>query len=204
MIKLPLVLLAISSCSVISYGELPLLIKDSIVGKDIEVTKDFYDSQLYSFSKIKIGRSTVAITVLASIENGRYLWVSQDGERIYTVNGKISETFGLKHNIKTLSGLGRSPSFSYKDIGLAQTNQSNYLLELSNPPAIIAQQSTLINKGIDENYFNAMLYEEIFTSGNLAFKGSNYYWVDPLGRVIKSEQAIHPRLPKVTIEFFYK
>jgi hypothetical protein len=49
-----------------------------------------------------------------------------------------------------------------------------------------------------------MLYTEDFTSGKLAFSGINYYWVDPKGRVIKTEQFIHPRLPKVVIEFYFK
>ena len=62
----------------------------------------------------------------------------------------------------------------------------------------------LIEKGIDSEYFNSMLYEETFNSGKLAFDGTNYYWVDPKGRVIKTEQYIHPRLPKVVIEFYFK
>ena len=49
-----------------------------------------------------------------------------------------------------------------------------------------------------------MLYEETFNSGKLAFNGINYYWVDPKGRVIKTEQNIHPKLPKVIIEFYFK
>ena len=52
---------------------------------------------------MNIGRNIVAITVLASIKDDVYLWVSSDNERIYTKNGKIIETFGLKHDIKYLN-----------------------------------------------------------------------------------------------------
>ena len=76
MIKLIIIVLILSSCSVISYGQLPGLIKDSVYGRDILVDDEFYMAQNYSFAKIKIGRSLVAIAVLASAKNEKYLWVS--------------------------------------------------------------------------------------------------------------------------------
>ena len=44
MTKIPLILLTLSSCSMLSYGELPGLIKDSIVGVDFDVSEEFYNS----------------------------------------------------------------------------------------------------------------------------------------------------------------
>ena len=204
MIRIPLILLTLSSCSAMNFGELPRLIKDSIIGVDFEVTQEFYNSQSYSFAKIKIGRATVAITVLASIHSGEYLWVSENGEKIHTHHGKIIKTPGLGYDIDTLDAQGRGPDFSYAKLDSALTSYSSALMQLSNPSAVISQEFSLANKGIDANYFNAMLYEEVFTSGKLAFNGVNRYWVDPRGRVIKSEQLIHPRLPMITTEFYYQ
>ncbi len=204
MIKLIIIFLVLSSCSVISYGQLPGLIKDSVYGRDILVDDQFYMAQNYSFAKIKIGRSLVAIAVLASAKNEKYLWVSQDGARIYTNNGRITETLGLQYNIRVLEGeknIKKSLFINYKS---SETYKRSVLLELSNPHAIISQEFNLIEKGIDGEYFNSMLYEESFNSGKLSFRGKNYYWVDPKGRVIKAEQNVHPRLPKIIIEFYYK
>ena len=204
MIKLIVILLTLSSCSVISYGQLPGLIKDSIYGRDIIVDDEFYKAQNYSFAKIKIGRSLVAIAVLASANNEKYLWVSQDGARIYTNNGRITETLGLQYNVRVIEGIKDIKKSLFVDYNSAEIYKRSALLELSNPHAIISQEFNLTEKGIDNEYFNSMLYEESFNSGKLAFSGTNYYWVDPKGRVIKTEQNIHPILPKIIIEFYYK
>lgn len=197
-------LLVLSSCSFIDYGQLPATIKDSIYGKDIIIDDDFFNAQKYSFAKIRIGKSIVAIAVLASASKEEYLWISQDGARIHTNNGRIVKTFGLQHDVSTLDGSQNIKLTSFVNYDPSKLHRRNILLELSNPNAIIAQQFTLTEKGIDSKYFNSMLYTEDFTSGKLAFNGTNYYWVDPKGRVIKTEQFIHPSLPKVVIEFYFK
>tara|TARA_B100001564_G_scaffold326778_1_gene309288 strand:- start:649 stop:1293 length:645 start_codon:yes stop_codon:yes gene_type:complete len=204
MTKFIFALLVLSSCSVIDYGQLPATIKDSISGKDIVIDDEFYNAQKYSFAKIRIGRSIVAIAVLASANKGKYLWISQDGVRIYTNNGRITKTSGLQYDVSTLDGTQHIKLSSFINFEPSKLYKRNTLLELSNPFAIISQDFTLFEKDIDSQYFNSMLYEEKFTSGKLSFDGVNRYWVDPKGRVIKTEQFIHPNLPKVVIEFYFK
>ena len=204
MTKLIFTLIVISSCSYIDYGQLPATIKDSIYGRDIVIDDEFYNAQKYSFAKIRIGKSIVAIAVLASASKEKYIWISQDGARIHTNNGRITKTVGLQHNVSILDGSQNIKLTSFVNFESSKLNKRNTLLELSNPHAIIAQEFTLTEKGIDSEYFDSMLYKEDFTSGKLAFSGSNYYWVDPKGRVIKTEQFIHPNLPKVVIEFYFK
>jgi hypothetical protein len=204
MTKFLFTLLVLSSCSYIDYGQLPATIKESINGKDIVIDDKFYNAQKYSFAKIRIGKSIVAIAVLASASKEKYVWVSQDGARIHTNNGRITKTVGLQHDVSTLEGDERIKLTSFTNYESSKLYIRNVLLELSNPSAIISQQFTLSEKGIDSKYFNSMLYEEDFTSGKLAFRGVNYYWVDPRGRVIKTEQFIHPSLPKIVIEFYFK
>ena len=204
MTKFVFTLLAISSCSYIDYGQLPATIKDSIYGRDIVIDDEFYNAQKYSFAKIRIGKSIVAIAVLASASKEKYIWISQDGARIHTNNGRITKTVGLQHDVSTLDGSQGIKLSSFINYQPKKLYRRNTLLELSKPHAIIAQQFTLTEKGIDNKYFNSMLYAEAFTSGKLAFSGINYYWVDPKGRVIKTEQFIHPSLPIVVIEFYFK
>lgn len=203
MTRIPLILLMLSSCSIISYGELPELAKGAILGVDIEVTKEFYDSQPYSFAKINIGKSIVATIILAKVQNGTYLWISADGERIYTRDGKIIRTEGLNNDSKILNLIDLD-RFSFANFHSTPTKARTIMLQLSNPHAIVSQSFYIKEIGIDSSYFNSMLYEESFDSGRLAWEEINRYWVDPRGRVMKSEQYIHPRLPKITIEFFYK
>ena len=204
MTKFLFTLLVISSCSYIDYGQLPATIKESIYGRDIVIDDEFYNSQKYSFAKIRIGKSIVAIAVLASASKEKYVWISQDGARIYTNNGRITKTVGLQNNISILDGSQNIKLTSFINYESSKSYRRNTLLELSNPHAIISQEFILTEKGIDNEYFNSMLYAEVFTSGKLAFSGINYYWVDPRGRVIKTEQFIHPNLPKVVIEFYFK
>ena len=109
-----------------------------------------------------------------------------------------------EYNVRVIEGMKDIKKSLFTNYNSAEIYKRSVLLELSNPHAIISQEFNLIEKGIDSEYFNSMLYEESFNSGKLAFSGANYYWVDPKGRVIKTEQNIHPILPKVIIEFYYK
>ena len=203
MIRIPLVLLLLSSCSIISFGYLPEVVKNSIIGVDIEITDEFYNAQPYSFAKMKIGKSIVAITILSNVRNGTYLWIAGDGERIHTRNGKIIMTEGLQHDVEVLDISNLGPS-SYRDFNSKSGTFNEILLQLDNPHAIIQQSLSTTEVGIDQSFFNTMLYKESFSSGELAWNKDNFYWVDPTGRVVRTEQYIHPRMPKVVIEFFYK
>ena len=40
------------------------------------IDDEFYNAQKYSFAKSKIGKSIVAIAVLASASEEKYLWIS--------------------------------------------------------------------------------------------------------------------------------
>ena len=146
MTKLIFTLIVISSCSYIDYGQLPATIKDSIYGRDIVIDDEFYNAQKYSFAKIKIGKSIVAIAVLASASEEKYLWISQDGARIYTNNGRITKTIGLNHDVSILDGSQNIKLTSFINHDSGNLYRRNTLLELSNPHAIIAQEFTQLRK----------------------------------------------------------
>jgi len=203
MIRIPLVLVLLSSCSAISFGNLPGIVKNSVIGVDIEITEEFYNSQPYSFAKMKIGKSIVAITILSKVSNGTYLWIAGDGERIYTRNGKIIMTEGLQHDVKVLDTINLGPA-SFRDFDPESVAFNEILLQLENPHAIIQQSLSFTKLGLDDSVFGAMLYKESFSAGKLAWNKDNFYWVDTTGRVIRTEQYIHPRMPKVVIDFYYK
>ena len=145
MIKKILPILLISSCSYISYGQLPELIVQSVRGApDIAITDNFLEQQQYSFAKFKMGKSVIAITVLAEIKGDTFVWISQDREKIYTKHGKIIETVGLSHDIKILD---------HENIVPWQSRLSaSSLVQVSNPSAIISQDIKI--KASTENDLN--------------------------------------------------
>ena len=200
MIKKILPLLFVSSCGYISYGQLPELIGQAVRGAaDIPVTENFLDQQQYSFAKFKMGKSVVAITVLAEINGDTYLWISQDREKIYTKYGKIVETVGLSHDIKVLDNNNVVP-WQFRA-------SRSLLVHVSNPSAVISQDiqiKSFIQGGANLAKSDSYIYQEHFSSGKLSWSGINSFEISENGLVIRSEQFIHPSLPKIEMDFFYK
>lgn len=166
---------------------------------DILITKEYVDSREYSFAKVQIGDDVPAILVLAFIKNDLFVWISAEGQKLVTKNGKIIETFGLEYNFKVLD------SKNYK---LSQS-EFNLLAQLDNPKAIIKYNSKISmesNKDIlDQNTKGLSLYSEKYSSPSMKWRGKNYYWVDPnTNLTIRTNQSIHPYEDRIQIDFYYK
>jgi hypothetical protein len=203
MIKKIAPIILLSSCSYISYGELPGLISQSITGvDDIPITADLISQQQYSFAKFKMGKSVVAITVLAEIDDDVYLWVSKDREKIYTKHGKIIETVGLAHDMRILDSQ-KIEQWDFK-------GSRNTLVQLTNPMAIISQDITITKQPISNliktsNLSSGSLeFHENFSTPKLSWSGTNKFVIGANGLPEKAEQYIHPKLPKIEMSFFYK
>ena len=86
------------SCSTFSlsqYTNIYSVAKDTVFDANVlEVSAQEYDAFNYSFAKVKIGRSGIAIMTLAGIENDIFTWISSSGEKLQTVNGKIIKISG--------------------------------------------------------------------------------------------------------------
>jgi len=190
--KLALVGLVLSSCSYISYSDTLPLIKTALVGiDDIEITDEFIAEREYSFAKFKMGRSGIAILTLAYVNDGIFEWVSASNEKIFTYNGKIIKTEGLINNINILN-IDDLIESSY------MTNkQYSFLVNLTNPSAIVEHKS--------QYAFNRSLITESVFIPSLNKNFENFYFInDSNGRIVRSIQSIHPRLPKIEIDFYYK
>ena len=182
----------INACSYISYSDAIPLIKNAVIGvEDIEINKEFIDQKEFSFAKFKMGRSGIAILTLAYINNGIYEWVSATNEKIYTFNGKIIKTEGLVNNINILNIQDLLESSSLEKANL------NILVNLTNPSAVVEHtlQYTLTDRAILEKV----------TIPSLNKNFVNYYYFNELnGRIVRTSQYIHPRLPRIDIDFYYK
>ena len=205
----------LSSCTSRDYIDGPKAIYQSVKGVDYEITDAVIDSKEFSFIKVNIGRSIVATMTLFDINNGTYEWISSDADqRIYTKQGKIIKTIGLEHDIEILAN---------SHFSLNSTNDSGkYFVRLHNPIGMFTQtfdrkKSEILdynrswlhnfNYGFKEFKFRnkpKFVIEERFRTAVYRWAGKNTYWVDENLNVIKSTQTIHPYLPKITINYFYK
>ena len=184
--------LFLNSCSFISYNQAIPLIKNAIIGvKDIEITEEYYKNINYSFAKMKIGRSAIAILALISVENGVYEWISDSGERVYTYKGKIFKTEGIIHNFEIIN---------FRDFSLDDDNAYKIDIILDNPLAYSSQNINVITYQEDNN----LIVEESIRTASFRWSYENKYWLDDKSKVYKSVQRIHPRLPKIEIDYYYK
>jgi hypothetical protein len=166
------------------------------VDNDISITQEYVDSRKYSFAKVQIGDDVPAILVLATIQNDLFIWISAEGQKLVTKNGKIIETFGLKHNFKILDS---------KDH--LKESEFNLLAQFDNPMAIIKYNlkiSKEINQGFDNNK-GVIVYSEEYSSLPLKWRGKNYYWVDTkTDLTLRTNQSIHPFEDRIQVDFYYK
>ena len=193
----------LSSCSLISYSQVLPFAKQAIIGADdIELSENFIDQSEYSFAKIKFGKSAIGILPLASIDEGKFLWVSGTNENIFTFNGKIIKTENMLFSSHFIDGV--------TDFRLLDDKTSEYFLELRNPNALLIQNAVIeVDKSEDlfigGSIFRTQKYYENVTTKSFKWNFKNIYWVDlTSGRVVKSIQHIHPKNPPLEITYVYK
>ncbi len=188
-----LILLFLYSCQSIPYSQFPIIVKGSIYGaEDIVVDESMLAEKRFSFIKVRFGKEFIAVLSLVNISNNVFEWISSNGERIFTYKGKVIKTVGLVHNMHI---------YSYDDFSCF-TNESRklyYDVMLEDPKAFINQSSSIIKDPLEE----VGCYESIVTNEfKWAFK--NQYRYGKNGLPSRSFQSIHPMLPAVEINFFYK
>jgi len=204
MIRLFLIVISLSGC-----GNLPIAyiqnfseVNNVIFGfPDYEITKDIYESYDNSFMKIRFGRGPIAILILAYIEDDVYEWVGSDDVKIFTLDGRIIRTEGLPHNYELRN-------YSNKDF---LTNPSYDLINLYNPDLYLAKMERKVFKTKIENIQKIekslsvnKIYEK-FQVDSIRWADTNIYYQNNSTLQIESiEQSIHPRLPRVFVEYYLK
>lgn len=198
-VKIFSILLFFSSCSAVSYSELGALVKTAVLGSpDIEISQDYVADKEYSFARMRLGRSATAILTLSRIENDIFIWVSGNNEKIYTYNGKVIKIDGLIHNFE---------SYNYKLFDLQSLlNKEIHSYEMdiffTNPDAFVSQAVSLEIQRPNNGTLH--IIENVNTNG-FRWKVTNEYWIDSNSRLpVKSHQHIHPRLPKIEIDYYFK
>ena len=198
------ILLLLSSC-----GNLPITyiqnfssVNNVLIGfPDQEITEEIFDDYEYSFIKVRFGKGPISILILAYDEDGIYQWTGLDDVSLYTFNGRVIKTSGLQSNFEITNPkprlLGGTESI-YESINLFSPD----LYQASLISKLLASPRTIVRFG---SKVNAIRIQEKASIPLINWKESNYYFQNlDSGLVERTEQHIHPMLPALKIEFYYK
>lgn len=208
-IKLVIFIFTLSSCSSlpsVNYFEAAKESAKYITGKNnFEITNETFLQQEYSFIKVRLGSSTPIIMVLAYMNQGVFEWVDADRRKIFTYNGKIIELDGFNHDIKIQHPHSKIPYlYSSSKINYAVDFYSPSLLSLNINSQISTNQSEkfpLIRLDKEEKFARV---EEIINAPLINWTKKNIYYINNGNQVFMTQQHVHPRMPKITIEFYFK
>ena len=92
-------ILLISSCTGVPFSFYLQGIQE-VFPRDITINKDYFDEAKFSFAKVAINGVDRGIIVLEEIIGDHHIWISEDGIRITTLNGRIIETKGFESDFK--------------------------------------------------------------------------------------------------------
>ena len=196
-----------SSCSSLANNfvstDALLTIKNYISGyPDLIISYDDFMKRDSSFAVIKFGRGPSSIVSLAYIKNNIYEWRSNDGIKIFTKEGAIIKTVGLKHDMEL------NPSCLDQILAVELLEKQSCKLSFYNPDLEKAHASVQLVKKEDRSI--SRLGKNIFIKENIVrlnvpsikwSKENSFYISD--GQVISSIQHVHPRLPKMHIEYYF-
>lgn len=190
-VSIILFVLLITSCNAFTLSAITPIFKTALLGvDDIEIDQEYIDRMNYSFLKVNVGRTGVAIFVLSSIEDKRYVWIGEAQEKIVTQNGKIVELSGLdKGNFKVYSSYSLNPILN---IG----NVHEYITELDKPRAYLNVSSKFIYSE-DGVISEDVIYETV------GWKFQNIYKMKN-DQIYYSEQKVSKDLPKLKISYYIK
>jgi len=203
MIRIVFVVLFLNSC-----GNLPITyiqnfssVNSVVFGfPDYEVTEEIFNDYENSFIKVRFGRGPHAILILAYAEDNVYEWIGADSVKIYTLNGRIIKTVGLDSNIEILRPSDNIflASDVYETVNLFNPDLISSTIHRS----MNSRKATIkkLGRSIQVNRI-----EESFDLDLIGWSGVNlYYQNTTTGQIESSEQRIHPRLPIVKIEYYFK
>jgi len=196
-----LTIFQLSSCAYISFSDSLPLMKAAIVGfENIPVTIEEFENNKYSFIVAKFDRGQEARMILSQINaRGIETWVGPKGVKIFILNGRVLKTEGFDHDYEVID-------WTDLDMGSEQTN----LVILSKPKAMFKRslfldlpQETFIDFHFEGSIETTVVQENIYFH-ELSYRKQNFYWFGNDGKIKRTRQFINPKLPQLTIDFFYK
>ena len=183
-----------TSCSIVQYNDIIPITRQLFFGVDkVNVDKDYINSVSYSFLRLNIGRQESYILTLRRIDtNGNYHWESVNQGKIITNKfGKILNTYNLDFNITI-----------FNDEFALENKALTYNTMFHNPNAFVTQNA---NIEISESNTDARYsVTEVINNVEINTKWKNIYQLDKNLFPIYTKQKIHPNIPNIEMDFYFK
>lgn len=174
----------------------------------IPIDSSYFDTKSYSFLKLSIGDKPPVILSLAYINYPVFEWVSEDGISIFTENGRVIQTQGLKHDVVTISSSVNETTWTNisDDQLIHKVNFTNPIYRLA---SIVEDKKFVdymhINKFTDKADIKVKKFRGFGSIGHIGWNYKNLYYAnDQTGIIEKSVQHIHPMLEPLHIQYYFK
>tara|TARA_B100001564_G_C20488943_1_gene600677 strand:- start:200 stop:823 length:624 start_codon:yes stop_codon:yes gene_type:complete len=162
-----------------------------------------FETKKYSYSEIlqiKPDKTKLIVSLnngdeyLAFFSSKSNLWISSDNSKFFIRNAKVIESFNLQYDFEIINFKGinieHNAYFRFKnpDSGYLPINYSYKQLE----------EGELYLRTINQNV-KYKLYKEDFNIDLLSWSGSNYYWLDFEGNLIRLDQEVNSFGDRITL-----
>jgi len=166
-----------------------------------KISETYFESSKYSFANVKIGRGPAATIVLAYVNDGIYEWRGADGTIFFTKNGQLIETSGLPSDI-SIEAIDVNDVVQGR-INSLSTFREPLLLKAQTINTIFSLSKDFILDRADGKHITSVykVHKEI---PSIRWKGVSRYYIDKNNRVLYAEEEVHPFLPIIKIQYYYK
>lgn len=204
-INIFLAVLALTSCTDIplelykeGYKSLTTSMSDA---NPIDINESYVSNKPFDVIRLRVGRSEAVIMVLVNNANGIKEWISSDRVKIFTENGKVIKTIGLKHDIELND---------FKKYLLIRDQKSGSFTSNFIEPKLLYLETQFDYAFTDQRYIKNIIekrdsvlvdvYEENIFIERLHWRTRNFYFVRD-GKIVRTEQQIHPLMKKISIDY---
>ena len=170
-----------------------------IFGHENNIDQSIIENIPYASALVQIGKGPIGLMILESKKDGVESWITADGINILIKDGRIIQTFGLSNNLTSLV-------YPKLKMNNKQTQKHFFYYSYDNPflnNLKVEVSSTIKNKelvNILGTEKELTKIEEAILSKDIRWKARNVFWMDDIGYIWKTEQAISPKLPKFRIQ----
>lgn len=203
-----LLIILISSCSNIPlsyYKSSYEALRESLLKLDsVELNETYMKEKKFPILKLRFGSSRSIILVLVDETDEIKRWISADKIFIYTYKGKVIETKGMQNDFKI-------NDYSFPNqITDGSKYIDTYIIDFFEPKLLnqyaISTFEIMESKKIDHpvkgrDPISASRVKETVEIDGINLRYKNVFYFNSEGKLLRTEQKIHPFLNKLSIDF---
>lgn len=180
-------------------------IRESLLKLDsVELNDSYMEEKKFPIIKLRFGNSRSVILVLVDEINEVKRWISADRIFIYTYKGKVIETVGMQNDFKIRD-------YDFPDELSNELNHTNtYIIDFFEPRLLnqyalsefeLLESTTIDHPVKGRSQLNASRIRETVKIDGINARYKNTFYFNSKGKLLRTEQKIHPFLDNVSIEF---